>query len=321
MAINETPLWIGFIVFVLFMLFLDLKVFHRKAEHITVKNALIWTAFWIGLSIIFGIGVYILWGHEMGLQFFTGYIIEKSLSVDNLFVFLMLFTYFCVPDKYEHEVLFWGVLGAIIMRALFIVLGIELLNTLSWVIYIFGAFLVYTGIRMFAKKDEKSEPKENPVIKLARRFLPVSHEYDGGKFFTVKNGKRMATPLLLVLIAIETTDILFAMDSVPAVLSISRDPFIVFSSNIFAILGLRSLYFALAGVLEKLEYLHYGLALILVFLGLKMLIGGWIEIPILLSLGVIALILSGAVAASLIGNRRRKLPDTCEYKQDIPGTK
>jgi tellurite resistance protein TerC len=321
MAINETPLWIGFITFILVMLFLDLKVFHRKAERVSVKNALLWSGFWVTLALLFGVGIYLLWGHEQALQYYTGYIIEESLSVDNLFVFLLIFGYFCVPEKYEHEVLFWGILGAIAMRVVFILAGIGLLNVLHQAIYLFGVFLVFTGIRMFVKKGEKVEPGRNPVVKLVRRFIPVSDEYDGGKFFTKKNGVRMATPLFLVLLVIETMDILFATDSVPAVLSVTKDPFIVFSSNIFAILGLRSLFFALAGALQKLEYLHYGLAVILTFLGVKMLIGAWVEIPILLSLGVIALVLSVAVAASLLGHRRRELPDACEYKKEIPEAK
>jgi tellurite resistance protein TerC len=306
--INGIPLWIGFITFILVMLFLDLKVFHRKSEKVSVKNALVWSAIWIALALIFGVGIYLFMGHDLGLQYFTGYIIEKSLSVDNLFVFLMIFTYFCVKDEYQHKVLFWGVIGAIVLRVVFIFAGIGLLHALSWVIYIFGAFLVYTGARMAFKKEEKVEAEHNPMLRLVRRFLPVSKEYHGEKFFIIENGIRKATPLLLVLVMIETTDIVFALDSVPAILSVSTDPFIVFSSNIFAILGLRSLYFALCRVLQKLRFLHYGLAAILVFLGFKMLLGEFIEIPILLSLGVIAGILILAVAASLVWNRRNPPP-------------
>jgi tellurite resistance protein TerC len=302
--INELPLWIGFIVFILVMLFLDLKVFHRKSEKVSVRNALVWSAVWIAMALAFGVGIYLLWGHEIGLQYFTGYLIEKSLSVDNLFVFLMVFSYFCVKDEYQHRVLFWGILGAIVMRAIFIFAGIGLLHALGWIIYIFGAFLVYTGVRMAFKKDEKMEAENNPVLRLVRRVIPVSKDYHGEKFFVVENGLRKATPLLLVLIVIETTDIVFALDSVPAILSISSDPFIVFSSNIFAIMGLRSLYFALVGVLQKLRYLHYGLAAVLVFLGIKMLAGEFVEIPTLLSLGVIAIILTVAVIASLVWSSR-----------------
>ncbi|RJO61372.1 MAG: TerC family protein [Dehalococcoidia bacterium] len=315
--INETPLWIGFIIFVLVMLFLDLKVFHRKSEKVSVKNALVWSAVWIAMSLAFGVGIYLLWGHEIGLQYFTGYLIEKSLSVDNLFVFLMVFSYFCVKDEYQHRVLFWGILGAIVMRAAFIFAGIGLLNALSWVIYIFGAFLVYTGVRMAVKKEEKVEAEHNLVLRLVRRLFPVSKDYHGEKFFIVEGGVRKATPLLLVLVLIESTDIVFALDSVPAILSITKDPFIVFSSNIFAILGLRSLYFALAGVLQKLRYLHYGLAAVLVFLGVKMLIGHWVEIPILLSLGVIAVILVVAITTSLVWSRRNP-QSSVEAERGIP---
>jgi len=311
--INETYLWIGFILFVLVMLFLDLKIFHRKAEKVSVRNALVWSVVWIAMALAFGVGVYFLWGHEMGLQYFTGYLIEKSLSVDNLFVFMIIFSFFCVEDRYQHRVLFWGVLGAIIMRAAFIFAGIGLLNALGWVIYIFGAFLVYTGIRMAVKKEEKVEPEHNPVLRLLRRFLPVTKDYHGDKFLAVENGVRKATPLLLVLVLIETTDIIFALDSVPAVLSVTKDAFIVFSSNIFAILGLRSLFFALAGVLQKLRYLHYGLAAVLAFLGVKMLTSELVEIPILLSLGIIAFILALAVLASLVWSGRHPPPVTkCE---------
>ena len=306
--INEISLWIGFIIFVLVMLFLDLKVFHRKSEKVSVKNALVWSAIWIAMALAFGVGIYLLWGHETGLQYFTGYLIEKSLSVDNLFVFLMVFSYFCVKEEYQHRVLFWGVLGAIVMRAAFIFAGIGLLNALGWVIYIFGAFLVYTGVRMAFKKGGKVEAEHNPVLRLVRRIFPVTKDYHEEKFFIVEDGIRKATPLLLVLVLIETTDIVFALDSVPAVLSVTKDSFIVFSSNIFAIMGLRSLYFALCGVLQKLRYLHYGLAAILVFLGVKMLIGEFVEIPILLSLCIIAVILVVAVTASLEWSRRNPQP-------------
>jgi len=306
--INEISLWIGFIIFVLVMLFLDLKVFHRKSEKVSVKNALVWSAIWIAMALAFGVGIYLLWGHETGLQYFTGYLVEKSLSVDNLFVFLMVFSYFCVKEEYQHRVLFWGVLGAIVMRAAFIFAGIGLLNALGWVIYIFGAFLVYTGVRMAFKKGGKVEAEHNPVLRLVRRIFPVTKDYHEEKFFIVEDGIRKATPLLLVLVLIETTDIVFALDSVPAVLSVTKDSFIVFSSNIFAIMGLRSLYFALCGVLQKLRYLHYGLAAILVFLGVKMLIGEFVEIPILLSLCIIAVILVVAVTASLEWSRRNPQP-------------
>jgi tellurite resistance protein TerC len=317
-TINEFPLWIGFCLFILIMLYLDLKLFHPKTEKVSVKNALIWTGIWISMAVVFGFGISVLWSHELAIQFFTGYIIEKSLSIDNLFVFLLIFTYFCVDDKYQHRVLFWGILGAIFMRAAFIFAGIGLLNAISWVIYIFGAFLVYTGIRMAVKKEEKVEPENNPVLRLICRFLPVTKGYHGDKFMVIEEGIRKATPLMLVLIVIETTDIVFAADSVPAILSVTKDPFIVFSSNIFAILGLRSLYFALAGVLQKLHFLHYGLAAILVFLGIKMIIGEWVEIPILASLGVICVILIVSVIASIAWSRRNSPPPldaACKEKE------
>ena len=317
-TINETPLWIGFIIFVVVMLFLDLRVFHRKAEKISIKNALSWTAFWVGLALLFGAGIFLFWGHQKGLEYITGYLIEESLSVDNLFVFMMIFSYFCVRDEYQHKVLFWGIIGAIVMRATFIFAGIGLLHALEWVIYIFGAFLIYTGIRMAVKKEEKVEPEHNPILRLLCRFIPFSKGYHEDKFFIVEQGVRKATPMLLVLILIETTDIVFALDSVPAILSVTKDPFIVFSSNIFAILGLRSLFFALSGVLQKLRFLHYGLAVVLVALGAKMLAGEFVEIPVLVSLGVIVVILTVAVVASLIWNKKHPEPprdEVCEIPE------
>jgi tellurite resistance protein TerC len=313
--VNELPLWAAFICFVLVMLFMDLRFFHPRSEKVSVRNALLWSAIWISISITFGVGIYFLWGHQQALQFFTGYLIEKSLSVDNLFVFLLIFSYFCVDEIYQHRVLYWGVMGALVLRAAFIFAGIGLLNALSWVIYVFGAFLVYTGARMAFKKEEKVETENNPVLRLMRRVFPVSKNFHEQKFFIIEDGIRKATPLLLVLVFIETTDIVFALDSVPAVLSVSRDAFIVFSSNILAVLGLRSLYFALAGVLQKLEYLHYGLAGVLIFLGIKMLVGKFYEIPILLSLGVIVVILAVAVAASLIKGHRVAPP--CDLPPEV----
>ena len=303
-TISEIPLWIGFIIFVLVMLLLDLKVFHRKPEKVSVKNALLWSFAWIAMALAFGVGIYILWGHEIGLQYFTGYVIEKSLSVDNLFVFLTIFAYFGVKDEHQHRVLFWGVLGAIVLRALFIFAGISLLNALSWVMYVFGAFLIFTGLRMAFKKEDRVDLEKNRLLRLMRRVIPVSKSYNAEKFFVVEDGMRKATPMLLILVFIEFTDIVFALDSVPAVFSVTRYKFIVFSSNIFAILGLRSLYFALAGVLQRLRFLQYGLAVILVFLGLKMLAEGHIDIPIWFSLGVISLILALAISASLIWSRK-----------------
>lgn len=291
--------WILFNAFLITMLALDLFVFHRHAHIIKLKEAVGWVGLWISLAVIFGIGIWVFGGAEHALDYFSAYVVEESLSVDNLFVFLMLFTYFCVPREFRHRVLFWGIVGAIVMRAGFIFGGIALINSFHWIIYIFGAFLVFTGIRMGMKKEEDPHPEANPVLKLLRRFLPMSHQYDGGKFFTIENGRRLATPLLAVLVAVETTDIIFAVDSIPAVLSITTDPFIVYTSNMFAIMGLRSIYFALEGFADRLYYLHYGLATILVFLGLKMLISGIYHVPTVLSLLIIAGVLSISVIASL----------------------
>jgi tellurite resistance protein TerC len=291
--------WILFNVFLITMLALDLFVFHRHAHVIKLKEAIGWVALWVSLAIIFGLGIGVFGGWEHSADYFAAYVVEEALSVDNLFVFLMLFTYFCVPREYRHRVLFWGIVGAILMRAGFIFGGIAIINSFHWIIYVFGAFLVFTGIKMGMKKEDAPHPEANPVLKLLRRFLPMSHQYDGGKFFTVENGRRLATPLLAVLVAVETTDIIFAVDSIPAVLSITTDPFIVYTSNMFAIMGLRSIYFALEGFADRLYYLHYGLATILIFLGFKMLISGIYHMPTLLSLLVIAIVLSISVIASL----------------------
>ena len=300
--------WIIFNVFLITMLALDLFVFHRHAHIIKLKEAVGWVALWISLAIIFGIGIWIFAGAEHGMDYFAAYVVEESLSVDNLFVFLMLFTYFCVPREYRHRVLFWGIVGAIVMRAGFIFGGIALINSFHWIIYVFGAFLIFTGIRMGIKKEDDPHPEANPVLKLLRRFLPMSHHYDGGKFFTFENGRRVATPLLAVLVAVETTDIIFAVDSIPAVLSITTNPFIVYTSNMFAIMGLRSIYFALEGFADRLYYLHYGLATILVFLGFKMLISCIYHVPTIMSLLIIATVLGISVIASLKRPQSPELP-------------
>jgi tellurite resistance protein TerC len=300
---HETILWIVFAILVPVALGLDLGVFQREAHKVKVKEALLWSAIWISLALLFGLSIYLMLGSEKALNYITGYLVEESLSVDNLFVFLLLFTYFVVPDHYQHRVLFWGIVGAIIMRGIFIATGITLLENLHWIIYIFGAFLVYTGIRIATQKEKELKPEGNPVLRLFRKFVPITRRYHGNKFFTKARGRRLATPLLLVLIVIETTDIIFAMDSVPAVLAITHDPFIVYTSNIFAILGLRALYFALASVIQRLRYLNYGLSVILVFLGIKMIISSElfnINIPVLASLGVVIGILAIAAIASLI---------------------
>ncbi|HMQ34706.1 MAG TPA: TerC family protein [Chloroflexaceae bacterium] len=315
-------LWVGFNLFVLAMLAIDLGVFHRTAHEVSVKEAAIWSVVWISLALAFNGLLYLFWERlvpgssytagEAGLAFLTGYLIEKALSVDNIFVFVLIFTYFSVPAKYQHRVLFWGILGALVMRGAMIFAGAALIYRFHWVIWIFGVFLIFTGIRMAMSKDEKLEPEKNPVIKLFRRFMPVSEQYDGQKFFTVKNGVRMATPLFLVLLMVETTDLVFAVDSIPAIFAVTQDPFIVYTSNVFAILGLRALYFVLAGVIHKFHYLKLGLSVVLAFVGVKMLLpdltaallGVSYKIPTGVSLSVVATIISVAVAASLMRARR-----------------
>ncbi len=301
-------IWIGFGVFVASMLALDLGVFHRRSHQVGMKEALTWSGVWIALALLFGAGVWLWYGSEKGLEFMTGYVVELSLSVDNLFVFLLIFGYFSVPARYQHKVLFWGILGALIMRAVFIGAGIALIQQFHWIIYVFGAVLVVSGVKMVFSKDKEVQPEKNPVLRLFRRFVPVTTEYHEGRFF-VKPGKQwMATPLFMVLLMLETTDLVFAVDSVPAVLAITTDPFIVYTSNVFAILGLRSMFFALAGVMKLFRYLHYGLASVLVFVGAKMLLAAFYKIPTLASLLVVISILAVAVAASLLPGARRALP-------------
>ena len=302
--------WVLFNVFVLLMLALDLGVFNRKAHEVKIKEALIWSGVWVVLSLTFNLGIYYFYSPPEGftradssLQFLTGYVIEKSLSVDNIFVFVLLFSYFKVPALYQHKVLFWGILGALVMRAIFIFAGVTLINHFAWVIYIFGAFLIFTGIKLVLQKDKEIHPERNPVLKLFKRFFRVSEEYDGSKFFTIKNAKKVATPLFVVLIMVETTDLIFAVDSIPAILAVTQDPFIVYSSNVFAILGLRSLYFALAALVKLFHYLHYGLAAILVLVGTKMILNHYYTAKIIsteLSLILIVGILAASVVVSLM---------------------
>jgi tellurite resistance protein TerC len=297
-------LWIAFNVFVLGMLAIDLGVFHRKAHAVSLKEAGVWSCIWIGLALLFNVGVYYLWGQEKALEFLTGYVIEKSLSVDNLFVFLMVFQYFNTPAEYQHRILFWGIVGALILRAIFIATGSALLSNFHWMIYVFGGFLVVTGIKMFLQGDEKLEPEKNPVVRLFQRMMPVTHDYHGQSFFITKDGKRHATLMMVVLIVVETTDVIFAVDSIPAIFAITTDPFIVYTSNVFAILGLRALYFMLAGVMEMFVYLKVGLSFVLVFVGVKMMLVDVYKIPIGASLGVIGGILLLSVLASLLSQRR-----------------
>ncbi len=306
---EKTLFWILFNVFVVLMLVLDLGVFHKKTHEVKMKEALIWSGVWVVLALIFNAGLYFFYTPPPGvsqmdtaLQFFTGYVIEKSLSVDNIFVFLLLFSYFKVKSQYQHKVLFWGILGALVMRAVFIFAGLALIEQFSFTMYIFGAFLIFTGIKLAFEKDKEVHPEKNPVIRLFKKFFKVSDSYDDGKFFTVKNGKKLATPLFIVLIIIETTDVIFAVDSIPAILAVTRDPFIVYSSNVFAILGLRALYFALAGLMRLFHYLHYGLAAILVLVGIKMVLNHHFSAKIIsteLSLAMIVLILLISVIISV----------------------
>ena len=292
--------WVGFIAFVLTMLALDLGVFNRKPHVVQPKEALTWTSVWVSLALLFAAGLAYFVSPQIALTFLTGYLIEESLSVDNIFVIVLIFQYFAVPAQYQHRVLFWGILGALVMRGLFIGLGAALLARFEWIIYIFGALLVITGVRMAMKQDEEFDGEQNPVVKFVRRFMPVTATYHGKHFFIVENGKRFATPLFLVLVLVEATDLIFAIDSIPAIFGITRDPFIVFTSNIFAIMGLRSLFFLLAHVVTKFHLLKYGLAIILTFVGVKMMIEHWVHIPILVSLGVVLGVLLLSIVGSLI---------------------
>lgn len=291
--------WIAFNVFVLAMLALDLGVFHRRPHEISFREALMWSIIWTVLALIFNVFIYYWGGKEAGLAFFTGYLIERSLSIDNIFIFFLVFSYFAVPGAYQHKVLFWGILGALIMRAFFIAVGIKLITMFHWVIYIFGLFLIVTGIKMAISKETEIHPEKNPVLKLFRRWFPTTENYVEHHFFTVRDGRILATPLLIVLLIVETTDLVFAVDSIPAILAITKDPFIVYTSNVFAILGLRALYFALAG-LTAIQYIHYGLSAILVFVGIKMLLEPVYEISIGISLGFIGFALFASWLASVI---------------------
>ena len=297
-------LWAGFNLFVLGMLAVDLGIFHRQAHAVSMREAGTWSAVWIALALIFNLGVWKFLGPQPGVEFLTGYLIEKSLSIDNIFVIALLFAYFKVPGEYQHRVLFWGILGALVMRAAFILAGAALLERFHWIIYLFGGFLVLTGIKMAFAPEHGVEPERNPVVRLVRRLMPVTAEFRGASFFVREGGRRAATPLFLVLVMVEFTDLVFAVDSIPAIFAVTRDPFLVYTSNVFAILGLRSLYFLLAGVMHKFEYLKLGLAAILVFVGAKMALVDWVKVPTVLSLGVIAAILALAVAASLFKARR-----------------
>jgi tellurite resistance protein TerC len=293
--------WIGFHIFVFIMLALDLGVFHKNTHKVQVKEAVLWTIVWISLAMLFNLFVFFEFGKTRALEFLTGYVIEYSLSVDNIFVFILIFTFFAVKDQYQHKVLFWGILGALIMRAVFIFAGVALINRFHWVVLIFGGFLLFTGIKMLFQKEEQIDPDKNPVIKFFRKFLPVSDTLDGDRLFVKRNKTLHATPLFLVLLIIETSDLIFAVDSIPAILAISKNTFIVYTSNIFAILGLRSLYFAVAGIMGYFRFLKVGLAFVLSFVGFKMVAAYFsFEIPIVYSLLIIVSTLALSVLASVV---------------------
>lgn len=317
---TEIWLWIGFNVFVLAMLALDLGVFHRKSHSVTFRESIVWTVVWVALAMVFNLGVWHYAGSGKALEFLTGYVIEKSLSVDNVFVFALLFSYFAVPPAYQHKVLFWGILGALIMRAAMIAAGAALITHFTWVIYLFGAFLIATGVKMVVKRSEEIHPERNPVVKWFKRLMPVTPDYREDRFFVRESNRLHATPLFVVLLLVEFTDLIFAVDSIPAIFAVTRDPFIVYTSNVFAILGLRSLYFALAGVMGKFHLLKTGLGVVLAFVGVKMLLAHTpYKIDTGISLGVVIAILATAVGASLVWPKRDNPPE--KNNELLPGTK
>lgn len=297
---HHAMIWIGFNIFVLLMLALDLYVFHRDEHAVSIKESLIWSVFWVILALVFNVGIYFFMGRDLALKFLAGYLLERSLSMDNLFVFLMIFSYFRIAPQYQHKILFWGIIGALVMRALFIFGGITLIHYFDWIIYVFGVFLIYTGFKLFSDEEKEIHPEKNIFIRFFKKFFPVTTNSENGKFFVKIDGKWFATPFFVVLIIIETSDVMFAIDSIPAILSITTDSFIVYTSNVFAILGLRALYFALEGLMRMFKYLNYGLGLILIFVGVKMMIQKWAEIPIGITLAVITVILCGSILISIL---------------------
>ena len=299
-SIGSPLLWVGFTVFILAMLVLDLGVFHRKAHVVGFREAVSWSVVWILLALAFNGWIYAVHGPQRGTEFLTGYVIEKALSVDNVFVFLVVFNTFVVPAHLQHRVLFWGVVGALAMRAVFIFAGTAALEAFHGVLYLFGAILLLTGVKLLVTRGREEHPEKNPLFRLFRRLVPTSPEYDGARFFTRVGGKRVATPLFAVLVLIEITDLVFAVDSIPAVFAVTADPFIVFTSNIFAILGLRALYFAISGFVTRLRYLKVGLALVLIFVALKMLVSDFYKLPVQISLAVVLALLAGATVLSLM---------------------
>ena len=295
----ELWVWAAFVGLILGLLALDLFVFHREAHAVDFREATKFSAFWIALGLLFGVVVFLVWGPTAGGEYFAGYLIEKALSVDNIFVFALVLNYFAVPPMYQHRVLFWGIIGALVFRAIFIAAGVTLLQHFEWVVYLFGAFLIFTGVKMARHQDEEVHPERNPALRLFRRFVPTTPDYEGPHFVVERSGRRLATPLLAVLVLVETTDIIFAVDSIPAILAVTREPFLVFSSNAFAILGLRALYFMLAGMMDRFVYLKIGLAFVLVFVGVKMVIAEWYHVPIWASLAIIAATITVSVLVSL----------------------
>lgn len=314
-SVGSPALWVGFTGFILGLLAIDLGIFHRRAHEVGFREALSWSAVWVVLSLGFNVLVYVWFGRDRALEFLAGYLIEKALSVDNIFVFLVIFSYFGVPRAYQHRVLFWGILGALVMRGVFIVLGAALLQAFHWIIYLFGLLLIVTGYKMLRAGDVEVHPERNPIYRAFTRLVPAVNEYRGAHFFTIENGRRHATPLLLVLVAIECTDLVFAVDSIPAIFAITRDPFIVYTSNIFAILGLRAMFFMLSSVMAMFTHLKVGLALVLVFVGTKMLVSDLYHVPITISLAVVALLIGGSIVSSLAAARRAAAADARHARQ------
>lgn len=305
-SVGSPELWAGFIVFVLAMLALDLGVFHRKAHVVSLKEALGWSLVWVSLALVFNAGIWWWFGADRGVEFLTGYLIEKSLSIDNIFVFVVIFGAMRIPPIHQHRVLFWGILSALVLRAVMIVAGTAMLERFHWLIYVFGAFLVLTGVKMFLQRNHAEDMGESRVLRLLRRVIPTSEKLDGGRFFTRQDGRRVATPLFLTLLLVEVTDVVFAVDSIPAIFAVTLDPFIVFTSNIFAILGLRSLFFLLADLVDRFRYLKVGLSAVLVFVGVKMSIVEVVKIPPLVSLVVVMGLLAASIVASLLASRRER---------------
>jgi tellurite resistance protein TerC len=318
MVIDTIWLWVLFNVGVLVLLALDLGVFHRHADVISVKEALVWSAIWIGVAAAFNIGVFVFGGATKGFEFMAGYIIERALSIDNIFVFILVFSYFSVPAKYQYRVLFWGILGALVMRAVLIALGTTLIEQFHFVIYLFGALLIYSGFKMAFQKDADIHPENNPVVKQFVRVFPVTKDFVEGKFFTRIDGRLLATPLFVVLLVVETTDLVFALDSIPAIFGVTLDPFIVYTSNVFAILGLRAMYFAIAGLMDKFHYLKFGLSLVLAFVGVKMLLSDVFHLSIELSLIIVTAIIAISVILSLVRPREEADIDM-PYRKAGPG--